>query len=567
MKKGYVFICTVVFLFGMQSLKATIPGNGSPGEVQGERPGTSKSETLEVLCSPDLEGVMQECLDAYRLKTGSSVGYQLMEDQTVGTWLEQSGHFALLTKYHMDQVDPQDARVFVIGREVYVPVMHPENPYLNEVRQKGISPKEFAALYTSTQDVTWGALLQNGSEKIVHAYRASDPSFTAYLSDFAGGDSELTGGKVLQNCEMVVQAVKKDRFGIGFCTLSQLRNMQEEKSLDALAMVPVDLNGNDRLDHFEAIYGDVDELYRGIWIGKYTGSLYSRIFAVLPAGNIGPGERSFLSWLIGDGQEVLAVNGYSTLLENEQGAMLASLDQPTALPAAGDAEDRAGLGLLIAVVVVGLGIVVYLVLRAFADRNPTPESMREAAGTSFVAGSSEVPAGYYYDRSHTWAFQERDGNIRVGLDSFIEKLTGPITRIEMKDRGEQVRKGRTLFTLVQNGKRMDIKSPVSGKVQSHNEKLRLNAALINSHPFSEGWIYTIEPTNWTEEQVSLFRVSRYREWIKSEFARLKDFLAQVRNTVNSPVVVLQEGGEVREGILEELGPEVWDDFQTDFLRN
>lgn len=567
MKKGFVIVCTVVFLFGIQQLKATIPGNGSPGELPGEVPAAGQSEALQVVCSPDLNGVMQECLDTYNREIGANVVIRSNPDQEIGAWLDNPGHIALLTKYQMDLLDPRDSRIFVIGREVYVPVMHPGNPYLDQVRKQGISPREFAALYTAAQETGWGELLHNGSGNGVHAYRASDPSFTAYLSDFVGTDNNMVGGTVLQNCEKVIEAVEQDRFGIGFCTLSQLKRMQEKNNLDALAMVPVDLNDNDQMDHFEAIYGSVDELYRGIWIGKYTGSLYSRIFAVVSAGPVEERERNFLAWMIGDGQQVLAAHGYSTLLENEQGAMLASLEQVPATSASAENENRASLALVIAVILAGLGIVVYLVLRAFADRAPTPEEVREAAGTSFVAEASEVPAGYYYDRSHTWAFQERGGNIRVGLDGFIEKLTGPITRIEMMDRGENVRKGRTIFTLVQNGKRMDIKSPVSGKIHSHNEKLGIDASLINTAPFSEGWIYIIEPTNWAEEHVSLFRAPKYREWIKSEFARLKDFLAHIRQSVSTTVVVLQEGGEISEGVLEDLGPEVWDDFQTDFLRN
>jgi hypothetical protein len=29
--------------------------------------------------------------------------------------------------------------------------------------------------------------------------------------------------------------------------------------------------------------------------------------------------------------------------------------------------------------------------------------------------------------------------------------------------------------------------------------------------------------------------------------------------------MLQEGGELRDGILADLGPEVWEDFQTNFI--
>ena len=595
MKKCSLFIWSVVFLLGMQPVMATMPGKDSPGETAqevkgalpgealdevpgeatgklqsqdpGEVPGMATGEDLQVLCSPDLYLVMQECTKTYNSLEGGNVRLQLLGDRKVNEWINDPGHMALLTKYHMERLDPRQSKIFVVGREVYVPVTHPENPYLEQIRQRGISPKEFALMYTAGQQITWGELLQDVNDSEVHAYRTIDPTFTTCLADFAEMEQDLVGGKVLQSCDMVVDAVCNDRYGIGFCTLSQLQHMQEDEELKKLAMVPVDLNANDQMDHFEEIYGDVEALHRGIWIGKYTSSLYSRIFAVGSGGSLGDQERTFLQWLAEDGQEILAKNGYSTLLGNEQETLLASLEGAPIIPADAGEESRGRLALVIAIIVAGLGILIYLVLRRFNEKKPTPESIREAAGSSFISESSEVPGGYYFNRTHTWAFQERDGNIRVGLDSFIEKLTGPITRIEMKDRGEHVRKGQTIFTLVQNGKRMDIQSPVSGKIFSHNEKLQVNAGLVNSSPFSEGWVYIIEPTNWVEEFESLFRAPKYREWIKSEFARLKDFLAALSHSTGKTTVVLQDGGEIRDGILEDLGPEAWDDFQTDFLRN
>ena len=58
---------------------------------------------------------------------------------------------------------------------------------------------------------------------------------------------------------------------------------------------------------------------------------------------------------------------------------------------------------------------------------------------------------------------------------------------------------------------------------------------------------------------------KYKQWIKSEFSRLKDFLAASVKPNVDYAHVLQDGGELRDGILEDLGPEVWEDFQTNFI--
>ena len=58
---------------------------------------------------------------------------------------------------------------------------------------------------------------------------------------------------------------------------------------------------------------------------------------------------------------------------------------------------------------------------------------------------------------------------------------------------------------------------------------------------------------------------KYKEWLKSEFTRLKDFLALSVKPNAGYAHVLQDGGAPKDGVLEDLGPEVWEDFQTGFL--
>lgn len=77
----------------------------------------------------------------------------------------------------------------------------------------------------------------------------------------------------------------------------------------------------------------------------------------------------------------------------------------------------------------------------------------------------------------------------------------------------------------------------------------------------------IEPSNWLREIQFFDMADKYRKWIQNEFSRLKDFLATSLkvNKTEYENVVLQDGGALKDSILENLGPEVWEDFQTNFL--
>jgi hypothetical protein len=136
----------------------------------------------------------------------------------------------------------------------------------------------------------------------------------------------------------------------------------------------------------------------------------------------------------------------------------------------------------------------------------------------------------------------------------------------MKSPGERIRKGKLAVSIIQNGKQLDISAPVSGIIKEQNNRLSSNASAINASPGTEGWIYKIEPTNWLKEVQFLIMGKRYREWLKTEFLRLKEFLTEsVRPGAHEYAHVLQDGGELKDRILEDLGPEVWEDFQTNFI--
>ena len=61
--------------------------------------------------------------------------------------------------------------------------------------------------------------------------------------------------------------------------------------------------------------------------------------------------------------------------------------------------------------------------------------------------------------------------------------------------------------------------------------------------------------------------SNYRKWLKNEFSRLKDFISVFikPGTIEHAHVILQDGGELKDNLLSDLGPEVWEEFQNNFI--
>jgi glycine cleavage system H lipoate-binding protein len=162
---------------------------------------------------------------------------------------------------------------------------------------------------------------------------------------------------------------------------------------------------------------------------------------------------------------------------------------------------------------------------------------------------------------------EQDGLVKIGIDDFLKHVTGSLTSLKMKSPGEKVRKGEKILTVIRDGKQLNLFSPVSGFIRKQNDSLLTTPSKINTMPYTEGWVYQIEPVNWVREVSFMFMFDKYKEWLVDEFSRLRDFLALSANsnTVVYQHIVLQDGGELKDNVLADLSPEVWEDFQTRFI--
>jgi glycine cleavage system H lipoate-binding protein len=224
-------------------------------------------------------------------------------------------------------------------------------------------------------------------------------------------------------------------------------------------------------------------------------------------------------------------------------------------------------GLILAIAVAVLALL-FVVLFVFKSSKATIIDSEDIEITPALNENSiAAPRGLYYDKTHTWAFMEQDGMVKIGIDDFLKHITGSLTGLKMKSSGEKVRKGEKILTVIRDGKQLNLYSPVSGYIRKQNELLLNNPSKISTMPYTEGWVYQIEPVNWLREVSFMFMFDKYKEWLEDEFSRLRDFLAVSANS-NKVVyqhIVLQDGGELKDNVLSDLGPEVWEDFQTRFI--
>jgi glycine cleavage system H protein len=79
----------------------------------------------------------------------------------------------------------------------------------------------------------------------------------------------------------------------------------------------------------------------------------------------------------------------------------------------------------------------------------------------------------------------------------------------MAEAGATVVVGECLGNIETIKVNVELPSPVSGTVVEVNERLELEAEIINQDPYGEGWLVVIEPAAWDVERAALMSPQDY----------------------------------------------------------
>ncbi|MBN1987779.1 MAG: hypothetical protein JW783_00095 [Bacteroidales bacterium] len=452
----------------------------------------------------------------------------------------------------------------VVGHNAIIPIVNAKNPLLKQINGIGVNANTLHALLSATNKPSWNALLNETANANANIYFANASEVKNSVLGYAKVDANNNNWQEVATRDLIA-AVKADIYAIGFCRLTDVRDANTNTIIQGIQILPVDKNGNGNIDAFENIYQDLKTFTRGVWIGKYPSALSGSVYATAAEMPTNETTLAFLRWVLTEGQYYLNQNGYCELGSRERLAKLNSISPSTGELNPMETQTASNRWVLYLLTAIGIAAVAgWIVASSKQRRAATPKA---APHTFAVIDENAIaaPKGLYFDKTHTWAFMEPDGNVRVGIDDFLQHVTGTLTRVILRKKGEEVRRGEKIVTLIRNGKQLDIYAPISGTIKAQNPAILSSTAHINTSPYSNGWVYMIEPKNWLREIQFLFLGDRYKEWIKDEFTRLKDFFASAVNTMPNAQVVYQDGGEIIDHVLADLEPQIWEEFQSKFI--
>lgn len=185
------------------------------------------------------------------------------------------------------------------------------NPLIGHIRTIGIKQQAAVALWVNPAARTWGEVLQIPSTIPVHVYTRSDAcgaaeTFAAWLT---ARQEDLEGTAVFGD-PGVTSVIQRDRIGIGFNNMAYAYDITTRKPYHRIAVVPIDLDENGRIDPEEDFYATTTELSMAIAEGKYPSPPARELFLVSRGKPVRPVILAFLEFILTEGQQFAAEQGY-----------------------------------------------------------------------------------------------------------------------------------------------------------------------------------------------------------------------------------------------------------------
>jgi phosphate transport system substrate-binding protein len=199
---------------------------------------------------------------------------------------------------------------FAVTKDAVVPTVNAANPNIREILAKGLKKEAFSNIYASGLYKNWKQAGYSVSAPI-HVYTRSDASGAGETwARYFGKKQEDLNGIGVYGDPGLLQAVKKDVTAIGYNNIAYAYDSKTKKQLVGIVIVPIDINGNGRIDADENFYGTLEELVKAIGAGRYPSPPARDLYFVSrnkPQKKI---VTEFLKWVLTDGQKFVEEAGY-----------------------------------------------------------------------------------------------------------------------------------------------------------------------------------------------------------------------------------------------------------------
>ena len=216
------------------------------------------------------------------------------------------------------EVTPQElekgAWYIALTKDAVLPTIQAGNPFLGELREKGVTRDQLVRLYVTGETSTWEELLGRDPGTKVTLFTRSDACGAASMwAAYLGVNQEDLKGLGVFGDPGIADAVKNDRLGLGYNNVAYVYDINSRDKYTGMEVLPLDLNGDGKVSPEEQFYGSLDQIVNAIKEGMYPAPPARELYFVAH----GKPEKEevvlFIRWILTNGQEFLSEAGYVQL--------------------------------------------------------------------------------------------------------------------------------------------------------------------------------------------------------------------------------------------------------------
>lgn len=118
---------------------------------------------------------------------------------------------------------------------------------------------------------------------------------------------------------------------------------------------------------------------------------------------------------------------------------------------------------------------------------------------------SNIPSHLRYSAEHEWV--DESSPMKVGLSAVAVDALGDVVYLDLPEAGATVTAGEVCGEVESTKSVSDLFAPVSGTVAEVNAAVVDEPGLVNTDPYGEGWLFTVEVT----EEGALLTAEQYEQ--------------------------------------------------------
>ncbi|HIF9066585.1 TPA: glycine cleavage system protein GcvH [Photobacterium damselae] len=103
-----------------------------------------------------------------------------------------------------------------------------------------------------------------------------------------------------------------------------------------------------------------------------------------------------------------------------------------------------------------------------------------------------MPSDLKFTHSHEWVRDEGNGIYTIGITDHAQSLLGDMVFIDLPELEDELEAGDDCAVVESVKSASDIYAPLTGVVVAINEDLDGAPGLVNSDPYSDGWLFQLQ---------------------------------------------------------------------------